>query len=58
MLLNQFKRPYDAEFSESLSCTKQALSVEDHQALAILESSARKVDGVSKPLVCQTIAPG
>ncbi|KAK2551629.1 hypothetical protein P5673_027396 [Acropora cervicornis] len=45
MLSNQFKRLYDAEFSESLSCTKQALSVEDHRALAILESSARKVDG-------------
>ena len=39
MLSNQFKRLYDAEFSESLSCTKQALSVEDHRALAILESS-------------------
>ncbi|XP_067030756.1 uncharacterized protein [Acropora muricata] len=45
MLSNQFKRLYDAEFSESLSCTNQALSVEDHRALAILESSARKVDG-------------
>ena len=45
MLSNQFKRLYDAEFSESLSCTKQALSVEDHRALANLESSARKVDG-------------
>ena len=35
----------DAEFSESLSCTKQGFSVEDHWALAILESPARKVDG-------------
>ena len=45
MLSYQFKRLNDAEFSESLLCTKQALSVEDHRALAILESSARKVDG-------------
>lgn len=43
MLSNQ--RLYDTEFSESLSCTKQALSDEDHRALAILESSARKVNG-------------
>ena len=45
MLSNQFKRLYNAEFSESLSCSKPAFSVEDHRALAILESSARMVDG-------------
>ncbi|XP_068738995.1 uncharacterized protein [Montipora capricornis] len=45
MLSNQFKRLYNAEFSESLSCWKPAFSVEDHRALAILESSARMVDG-------------
>ena len=45
LLSTQFKRFYDAEFSGSLSCTKQAFSVEDHRALAILENSARKVDG-------------
>ena len=45
MLSNQLKKLYDAEFSEFLLCTKQALSVEDHWVLAILESSARKVDG-------------
>ena len=45
LLSTQFKRLYDAEFSESLSCMKQAFSVEDHHALTILEGSARKVDG-------------
>ena len=45
LLSTQFKRLYDAEFSESQSCTKQAFSVEDHRALTILEGSARKVDG-------------
>ncbi|XP_068726591.1 uncharacterized protein [Montipora capricornis] len=45
MLSNQFKRLFDAEFSESLLCSKQAFSVEDHRALSILESSARIVDG-------------
>ena len=57
LLSTQFKRLYGTEFSESLSCTKQAFSVEDHRALAILESSARKVDGhyqLSLPWCFQT----
>ena len=44
-LSNQFKRLYNAEFSESLSCSKPAFSVEDHRVLAILESFSRMVDG-------------
>ena len=34
------KRLYDADFNESLSSVKQAMSIEDQRALAILESSA------------------
>lgn len=41
----QLKRMYDAEFTESLSSTKQAMPTEDHSALAILEISACMVDG-------------
>ena len=38
-------RMYDAEFSERLASSKLAMSGEDHQALAVLENSARLVDG-------------
>ena len=49
LLSTQFKRLYDAEFSESLSCTKQAFSVEDHRALTILESSPLPVIPTQTP---------
>ena len=39
MILSQLKRLYDADFSESLSRVKQAMSIEDQRVLAILESS-------------------
>ena len=45
MLSTQLKRMYDAEFSECLASSKLAMSGEDRQALAILENSARLVDG-------------
>ena len=40
MISSQPKRLYDADFNESLSNVKQAMSIEDQRALAILESSA------------------
>ena len=40
MISTQLKRMYDAESTESLYSTKQAMSIEDHRALAILETSA------------------
>ena len=40
MISSQLKRLYDADFNESLSSVKQAMSIEDQRALAILESSA------------------
>ena len=40
MISSQLKRLYDADFNESLSSVKQATSIEDQRALAILESSA------------------
>ena len=45
MLSSQLKRMYDAEFSECLASSKLAMSSEDRRALAILENSARLVDG-------------
>ena len=45
MLSSQLKRRYDAEFSECLASSKLAMSREDRRALAILENSARLVDG-------------
>ena len=39
MISSQLKRLYDADFNESLSSVKQAMSIEDQRALAILESS-------------------
>ena len=45
MLSSQLRRMYDAEFSECLASTKLAMSGEDRRALAILENSARLVDG-------------
>ena len=40
IISTQLKRMYDAESTESLYSTKQAMSIEDHRALTILESSA------------------
>ena len=45
MLSSQLRRMYDAEFSECLASSKLAMSGEDRRALAILENSARLVDG-------------
>ena len=45
MLSSQLKRLYDAEFSECLASSKLAISGEDRRALAILENSARLVEG-------------
>ena len=45
MLSSQLKRMYDAEFSDCLASSNLAMSGEDRQALAILENSARLVDG-------------
>ena len=45
MLSSQLRRMYDAEFSECLASSKLAMSDEDRRALAILENSARLVDG-------------
>ena len=45
MLSSQLRRMYDAEFSERLASSKLAMSGEDRRALAILENSARLVDG-------------
>ena len=45
MLSSQLRRMYNAEFSESLASTELAMSGEDRRALAILENSARLVDG-------------
>ena len=39
MISSQLKRLYDADFNEPLSSVKQAISIEDQRALAILESS-------------------
>lgn len=38
MISTALRRMYYAEFTESLSSTKQTMSIEDHRALAILES--------------------
>ena len=40
MISSQLKRLYDADYDESLSSVKQAMSIGDQRALAILESSA------------------
>ena len=45
MLSSQLRKMYDAEFSECLASSKLAMFGEDRRALAILESSARLVDG-------------
>ena len=45
MLSSQLRRMYDAEFSESLASSKLTMSGEDRRALAILQNSARLVDG-------------
>ena len=44
MLTSQLGRMYDVEFSECLASSKLAMSEEEHQVLAILESSAHLVD--------------
>lgn len=51
MISTALKRMYDAEFTESLSSTKQTLSIEDHRALAILESFMDYVGSVHYGLV-------
>ena len=45
MLSSQLRRMHDAEFSECLASSKLAMSDEDRRALAVLENSARLVDG-------------
>ena len=45
MLSSQLRRMYNAEFSKSLASSELAMSSEDRQTLAILENSARLVDG-------------
>ena len=45
ILSSQLRRMYDAKFSEYLVSSKLAMSGEDHQALTVIENSARLVDG-------------